>query len=138
MARLPASVKAKMRMSGASDEQIRAAEEKSEMGLRESSQGIGQDSQQPMFEFPQQEQRSRKIAGSMAGGQNEADVLGQAGMASGNPYAMAGGAGLMVLSAKAKREQREAELRAEMKLDRINRQQNAIQRLMNLSQNMRL
>lgn len=81
-------------------------------------------------------------AASMAiGGDSTAlSKIGQGAiiLGKGNPYALGAGLGLQVLGASAQRRREQKELEARMKVERIERQQRALQNLMSLSQNMRL
>jgi len=69
-----------------------------------------------------------------ARGGSASDVASAGLISSRNPYAMGAGIGLQVLSMRQKRKQKEQEIDAKMKLDRISRQQKAMSNLMQLSQ----
>jgi len=72
-----------------------------------------------------------------AAGGSTADIASSGlvsyGTATVNPYAIAAGAGLAVLSASQKRKQAEEETKAKMKMMRIQNQQNALSKLMDMS-----
>lgn len=83
-------------------------------------------------------QRTLKAMGAGANGGSEDDMVSGGLMASGNPYAMAAGAGLSVLSASEKAKQRDKEVAYKNRLDRIQRQQSSINNLMSMSSQLRL
>ena len=72
-----------------------------------------------------------------AGGGSRADVVSGGLMATGNPYAIAAAAGLQVMSATRKREQRNKELQHQAKLERISRQQRALENMTGVAQSLR-
>lgn len=74
---------------------------------------------------------------TMASGGDATDIATSGLMMSGNPYAMAAGAGLSVLSAGSKRKQQEQEAKAISKQQRIERQQRALENLTSVSQGLR-
>lgn len=76
-------------------------------------------------------------AKSVAGGGSTEDVIAGGLMASGNPYAIAAGAGIQVLSASKKREQANKELQYKAKLERISRQQRALESMTGVAQSLR-
>lgn len=78
------------------------------------------------------------IAQRGAAGGNESDIVAGSMMATGNPYAIGAGAGLMVLGAKSKRKDQYKRDLYEAQLKRIERQQEALQSLMSMSQRMQL
>lgn len=84
-----------------------------------------------------QKKAALKAIGSQAGGGNPMDTAGMALISSGNPYAAGAGAGLMVLSARQKRLENEANLRWKEKQNRIERQQSAVSRLIGISNSLR-
>ena len=82
--------------------------------------------------------RASRIASNISSGASTEDIASQGLIMSGNPYAMGAGLGLAVISADAKRKQRDREMKAQMQIDRIERQQRALSSLMSLSQGMGL
>ena len=81
---------------------------------------------------------STKKAGEAAAkqaisGGSGVDIGSSALMATGNPYAMAAGAGLAVLSGARKRAESEHETRQILKQKRLERQQNAINKMIEVS-----
>ena len=72
-----------------------------------------------------------------AGGGSKADVVSGGLVATGNPYAIAAAAGIQVLSASKKREQRNKELQYQAKLERITRQQRALESMTGVAQSLR-
>lgn len=76
-------------------------------------------------------------ASQMAGGASAEDAAAAGLMSSGNPYAMGAGAGLAVLSAGAKRRDQQKMLDYQAKQDRIQKQQQAISRLIGITDSMR-
>lgn len=74
---------------------------------------------------------------SAASGGGTADVISGSLMASGNPYAIAAAAGIQVLSASKKRDQRNKELQYKAKLERISRQQRALESMTGVAQSLR-
>jgi hypothetical protein len=79
----------------------------------------------------------RAMSSSSSGGGNAMDIAGSGLMMSGNPYAMAAGAGLMVASGAQKRKDQERQAQWQAKQDRIQRQQAAISNLINVSNSLR-
>lgn len=76
-------------------------------------------------------------AKSLAAGGSPEDAASAGLIATGNPYAMAAGVGMSVLAAKKKRdEQRMAELQ-KLAIEKTDRQQNALARLMNIAQGLK-
>lgn len=88
------------------------------------------------------ENRAQGLAASQAlsGGDVGSSLATYGVMSSGPyaPYAIGAGLGLKVIGAAAKRKERENELRAKMRLDRIQRQQSAINKLVEISKGMGL
>jgi len=71
-------------------------------------------------------------AGAAQGGSGaEANIAGGALMATGNPAGIAAGAGLMVLAAGKQRKEREQNVRYQARVNRVERQQKALQSFMN-------
>jgi hypothetical protein len=85
------------------------------------------------------ESRPSRLAAGQSIQQESAtpDILSGGAMSSGNPYAMAAGMGLKVLSEKEKARRREHESLQLMKQRRIDRQQRAIGNLINVSQGLK-
>lgn len=142
----------RLKASGFSDAEIEAQMGKaSKLEMNSAMNGKGDlfqatgDNENFSSNYPDGEESSGSGKGAAAGvamglarGDSGVDVASSGLMMSGNQYAMGAGLGLAVLSAGAKRKQQEQELKAKMKLDRISKQQVAIQNLMNLSQGMGL
>lgn len=85
-----------------------------------------------------QKKAALKAVGEQAGKEsNPMDTAGLALISSGDPYAAGAGAGLMVLSARQKRLENEANLRWKEKQARIERQQSAVSRLIGISNSLR-
>lgn len=88
--------------------------------------------------FDAESRPSRLAAGqSLQQESSGVDAASDAGVSSGNPYAMAAGLGLKVLSEKEKARRREHEQLQLMKQQRIDRQQRALSQLVNISQGLR-
>lgn len=77
------------------------------------------------------------VANNMSEG-NTTDAVSTAAMSSGNPYAMAAGAGLKVLAAKEARERQYRESLERAEQSKIAGQQNALQNLLQLSRGLKL
>lgn len=80
---------------------------------------------------------ARAGSSSMQSGGSTTDALSSAGMASGNPYAMAAGTGLAVLSANQKRKQEAENQRAQSENSRISNQQAALSKMMEVANGLR-
>jgi len=80
---------------------------------------------------------ARAGSSSMQSGGSTTDALSSAGMASGNPYAMAAGTGLAVLSANQKRKQDAENQRAQSENSRISNQQAALSKMMEVANGLR-
>ena len=65
------------------------------------------------------------------------DTISSGMIASGNPYAMAAGLGLKVLSGQRKEKYAEDQLRAKAKLESLQRQDSALSRLIGISHGLR-
>jgi len=80
---------------------------------------------------------ARAGSSSMQSGGSTTNALSSAGMASGNPYAMAAGTGLAVLSANQKRKQDAENQRAQSENSRISNQQAALSKMMEVANGLR-
>lgn len=70
-------------------------------------------------------------------GGSGADIAASGMMASGNPYAMAGGLGLAVLSANKKQKQEQENAKAQYENQRIQNQQSALSNMMQVAEGLR-
>ena len=77
---------------------------------------------------------SRAMSESNEGG---SDLLATGMVASGNPYALAGGLAMKTLSANRREKKAQADAKAKLKLERINRQDGALARMMDMSNGLR-
>lgn len=84
------------------------------------------------------QQQSAPSSDSGATSDMAGKTLTGAGISSGNPYAVGAGLGLQVLSMNQRRKQADAEAKYRAKLDQVNRTQNALNNLIQVSSNLRL
>lgn len=77
-----------------------------------------------------------RVRGGEGGGEMTSIAAGGA-MAYGHPAALAAGMGLQVLAAKSRRKERERNIDYEARLERVSRQQKAIDKLIGVSQGLR-
>lgn len=80
---------------------------------------------------------AKSAISTAAQGGSAADIASSGMIASGNPYAMAGGYGLAVLSAGQKKRQAEEDAKAQAQNQRIQNQQSALARMMQMAEGLR-
>lgn len=108
-----------------------------EQGLYESTEIIDEGDGMGMAQISPSQRAGVAAVRGIAGGGSAADVVSGGLMATGNPYAIGAAAGLQVLSASKKREQRNRELQYQAKLERISRQQRALENMTGIAQSLR-
>lgn len=137
------SYRRRLRAAGIPESEIsQMVEDRMSLGEGGSS-GSGDISASPDIKSSKTNERAARMSSANTSGVSDiGGAVATYGAATGNPAALGAGLGLQVLSAGQKRKQKEQELKAEMRLDRIQRQQNAtqnaLQNLMQLSQVMSL
>lgn len=117
----------------------RVAPQESLYDSTEIDKGDSEDGDSESIDAPMNKSdlKSMGKAAANASGGSVTGMAADAAMASGNPYAMAGGLALKTVALSEERKKKDAEARYQAKMERLSKQLDAINNLANISQGLR-